>query len=190
MVVGDTLMATEKEKFLACLPYQPWDTELTADRTRAKNLCYQLNQTPFDQQDERQRIARELVNAKGEVWLEAPFHCDYGYRITVGERFYANHGCVILDSGGVVAGKDCMLGPNVVLTSVTHTLDRTERATGVEYGKPIVLGDDVWVGANATILPGVTIGDGAVIGAGAVVTKDIPANSVVAGVPARIIKRL
>lgn len=184
-------MATEKEKFLQGLPYHPWkEPELVADRARAKALCHRLNQTLPDQQEERQRIARELVNAAGEVYLEPQFQCDYGYQITVGHRFYANHGCVILDSGGFRAGDDCMLAPNVVITSVTHSLERAERKSGVEYGKPIVMGDDVWVGANATVLPGVTIGSNVVIGAGAVVTKDIPSNSVAAGVPARVIRNL
>ena len=184
-------MATEKEKFLQGLPYHPWkEPELVEDRARAKTLCYQLNQTLPTQEDERQRIARELVNAAGDVFLEPQFQCDYGYRITVGDRFYANHGCVILDSGGVTFGAGCMLAPNVVITSVTHSLDRDERATEVEYGKPIVVGNHVWIGANATVLPGVTIGDNAVIGAGAVVSRDIPANCVAAGVPARVIRRL
>ena len=182
---------TEKQKLLAGLPYHPWkEQELIQDRNRSKRLCWEIGNLSPDQQAERLKICQELVNATGEVYLEPPFSCDYGYLITVGHKFYANHGCVILDSGGFVAGDRCMLGPNVVISTVTHSVETAERATEIEYGKPIVFGNDVWIGANVTILPGVTLGDGVVVGAGSVVTKDLPAYGVYFGIPAKLHRKV
>jgi maltose O-acetyltransferase len=123
-----------------------------------------------------------------DAWVESPFHVDYGIHLQVGSNFYANHGCTILDCNRIQLGKNCLLAPHVCISAATHPLDPTLRASGAEYTAPITIGDNVWIGANATICPGVTIGNNVVVGAGAVVTKDFPDNVVIGGVPAKILK--
>jgi maltose O-acetyltransferase len=136
--------------------------------------------------DEWRALLGELIGELGaDVWLEPPFYCDYGSNIAVGERFYANTGCVVLDCEAVEIGARVKLGPGVQLLAVSHPLDATQRALGLEYGEPISIGDDVWIGGGAIVLGGVTIGNRAVVGAGSVVTHDVPSDAVVAGNPAR-----
>ena len=125
-----------------------------------------------------------------EIWVESDFRCDYGCNIYVGENFFANFNCVILDVCEVRIGKNCMLAPSVHIFTATHPLDPDERNSGRELGKPVIIGDNVWIGGNATINPGVTIGDNAVIASGAVVTKDVAPNTVVGGNPARVLKEI
>ena len=122
--------------------------------------------------------------------IEPPFHCDYGYNIHVGEKFYANFDCIILDVGEVRIGKNCLLAPRVCIFTVGHPIDPELRSTGVEAAKPVIIGDNVWIGGNTVINPGVTIGDNVVIGSGSVVTKDIPSNVVAVGNPCKPIKTL
>ena len=179
-------MRSEKDKMLAGELYDPLDPELVTARDRARDLCQDLNATREAQQEERRRILGELFGAGGDdVWMQPPFYCDYGSNIAVGERFYANTGCVVLDCEAVEIGARVKLGPGVQLLAVSHPLDAAQRALGLEYGEPISIGDDVWIGGGAIILGGLTIGDRAVVGAGSVVTHDVPADAVVAGNPAR-----
>jgi maltose O-acetyltransferase len=178
---------TEKVKMLAGEPYDAWDPELTEERNRAKNLCYELNQTSPLNIERRKKLAAQIIG-RDDAILESPFHCDYGYNLKVGKGFYANHGCTILDCNLITIGDNCLLAPHVVISAATHPLDAEARAAGVEFTAPISLGNNCWLGANSTIIPGVVLGDGVVVGAGAVVTKSFPSNVVVAGVPAKIIR--
>ena len=140
---------------------------------------------------ELETILRGLLGSAGSrLHVNQPFRCDYGCNTHVGENFFANFNLTILDEALVIIGDNCFIGPNVSIYTACHPLDPVERATGVEWAEPVVIGDDVWIGGGATITPGVTVGDGCVIGAGSVVTRDIPPRSVVAGVPARVIKTI
>lgn len=181
---------TEKEKMLAGEMYLPWDPELLAERQYAKALCFRLNQACPTETDRRQALIRELLPAAQEAWLESPFYCDYGYNIRTGKGFYANHGCILLDCAPIIIGDDCLLAPGVVISTATHPVDPVARAAGPEFAKAITIGSNVWIGANVTVCPGVTIGDNVVIGAGSVVVKDLPANSVCVGSPARAVRFL
>ena len=184
-------MKTEKEKMLAGELYQAFGPELTEERLNAKRLCRKLNGIPEDLLEERRAVLMELLGtSRPETYIESSFKCDYGYNIHVGENFYANYDLIILDVCRVTIGKNCMIGPRVSIYTAGHPLDAETRISGLEFGKPVTIGDNVWIGGNAVINPGVTIGDNVVIAAGAVVTKDIPANVVVAGVPAKAIREI
>lgn len=140
---------------------------------------------------EREAIIRELFGGCGEhVHINQPFRCDYGCNIYVGDKFFANFNLTILDEAPVRIGDRVLIGPNVSIYTACHPLDAAERGTFVEWAEPVTIGNDVWIGGSATILPGVTIGDGAIVGAGSVVTRDVPAGAVVGGNPARVIKKL
>lgn len=182
---------TEEEKMLAGEFYQAFDPTLLQQRQTAKQLCYQLNQTSPLEVATRKSIVRKLIPLSTlAIWVESPFHVDYGIHMEVGDNFYANHGCTILDCNKVKIGKNCLLAPHVCISAATHPIDPTLRAAGAEFTAPITIGDNVWIGANATICPGVRIGNNVVIGAGAVVTKDIIDDVVVAGVPAKVIRKV
>lgn len=182
---------TEKEKMLAGEFYQAWDDELMNERSRARQILHSLNQTKDTERHYRRQLVESLFGTVGaEYGIEPPFYCDYGYNIHVGEGFFANFNCTFLDVCPIRIGKRVLLGPNVQLYTATHPMDREKRASGLEAGKPITIGDDVWIGGNAVINPGVTIGDNVVIGSGAVVTKDLPSNVFAAGNPAKVIKPL
>ena len=178
---------TEKEKMLAGQEYDAWEPELLELRANAKQMCHQFNQLCPSETEKRNTLIRALISASGQCHIEANFFCDYGINIEVGDNFYANHNLVILDVCKVKIGNNVMFGPNVMLSTATHPLDPIARRS-TEYGKPICIGDDVWLGGNVSVLPGITIGDKAVIGAGSVVTKDIAGNGVYAGNPCRFIK--
>jgi len=178
----------EKDLMLAGKMYNPMDNELYEGRKRAKKLCYEYNHLDPDNQEKKNEILTKLIN-KGDVAIFEPnFFCDYGYNITVGESFYANHNCTILDVNTVKIGDNVMFGPGVHIYTATHPLDAKSRNSGREYGLPVVIGDNVWVGGNAVICPNVKIGNNAVIGSGTVVTKDVPDNALVVGNPGRIVK--
>jgi len=181
---------SEKEKMLAGEDYLLFDKELDDDREKAKLLCYKMNQLDSRNIEGRIDYLKELINCKDSAYVEPPFYCAYGYNITVGKRFFANHNCTILDTNKVDIGDYVMIGPNVQIAAACHPLDFMKRREGIEFSKPIKIEDDVWIGASAVILPGITIGKCSVVGAGSVVTKDVPANVVVAGNPAKIIKKL
>lgn len=184
-------MKTEKEKMIAGEMYDPMDKQLAEDRLRTRLLLKKLNDTAEDNLQQKNNIQQELLpNASQDLWLQTPFYCDYGYNITIGERVFFNFNCVVIDVAPVLIGNRTMFGPNVQIYTATHPINHVERSSGREYAKPIVIGEDVWVGGSAVICPGVTIGDRSVIGAGSVVTKDIPADSLAAGNPCRVIRKI
>jgi maltose O-acetyltransferase len=181
---------SEREKMLAGELYDPLDPELVQARTRARDLCLNLNATRESQQDERRRILLELFGAGGEdVWLQPPFFCDYGTNILLGKKCFFNFNCVVLDVCEVRVGDYTLFGPAVQIYTATHPLD-PELRRRQEFGKPIEIGSDVWVGGGAILCPGVKIGSRTVIGAGSVVTRDIPAAVFAAGNPCRVVRTL
>lgn len=180
---------SEKEKMIAGELYRAADPQLVAERRHARRLVRQYNES--DDVQERIKLLSQLFHQSGpQIEVEPPFRCDYGYNISVGDSFYANFGCVMLDVCKIEIGRNVMLGPNVQIYTASHPLDPEERNSGVENGKPIKIGDSVWIGGGAIINPGVTIGEGTTIGSGSVVTKDIPAHVVAVGNPCRVIKHL
>ena len=183
---------TEREKGLAGQLYNPnRDQALQAEMMRCKDFCHQYNQlSPLRGEERDALLTRILGKREGSLTILPPFYCDYGYRITVGENFYANHGLVILDGAPVTFGDNVFIGPNCCFSTAGHPLDVRERNKGLEFAMPITVGDSVWIGANVTVLPGVTIGNGAVIGAGSVVTRDIPAGVVAFGAPCRVVRHI
>lgn len=184
-------MKTEKEKMLAGELYLASGPELTNERLNAKRLCREFNALSEDLAEERRGVLQKLLGScPAGTHIESSFKCDYGYNIHLGENFYANFDLIILDVCPVTIGRNCMMGPRVSIYTAGHPLDVETRISGLEFGKPVSIGDNVWIGGNAVINPGVTIGDNVVVAAGAVVTKDIPANVVVAGVPAKIIRTI
>ncbi|RYD79067.1 MAG: sugar O-acetyltransferase [Sphingobacteriales bacterium] len=184
-------MKSEKQKMIAGEMYNPMDAELAADRIKTRLLLKTLNETREDEAEERGRILKSLLpNAKTDIWLQPPFYCDYGYNITVGERVFFNFNCVVLDVAPVSIGSRTLFGPNVQIYAATHPLNYIERSSGREYGKPVKIGEDVWIGGSAVICPGVTIGERTIIGAGSVVTKDIPGDVIAAGNPCKVIRQL
>jgi len=171
--------------------YDALDPQLTEDRMKARLLIKQLNDSREDQVEERNQILKELIPHAGEgLWLQPPFYCDYGYNIKVGERVFFNFNCVVLDVTQVTIGSRTLFGPNVQIYTATHPMNYRERATGLEYAKPITIGEDVWVGGSVVICPGVKIGNRCVIGAGSVVTKEIPPDVFAAGNPCKAIRTL
>lgn len=183
-------MKSEKEKMLAGDLYYAGDEELTKEREYARNLTFEFNHSKPSEKDKRREILKQLITAKDLFYIEAPFYCDYGYNIEVGENFYANYSCIILDVNKVKIGDNVLLAPNVQLYTAAHPIDPAERFTGKEYAKPIVIGNNVWIGGGAIICPGVKIGDNATIGAGSVVTQNISDNVMAAGNPCRVIKNI
>ncbi len=168
-----------------------YDTELIRERAACKELCFTYNNLRPAQEVERQALLKGLLGKTGKQFLiEQPFYCDYGYNIEIGENFYANVNCVILDGAKVRFGDNVFIAPNCGFYTAGHPLDATQRNKGLEYAYPIYIGHNVWIGAGCSILPGVTIGDNAVIGAGSVVNRDIPANVMAAGNPCKVIKVL
>lgn len=184
------MIKSEKEKMLAGDYYNASDEELVKERDYARNLTFEFNHLRPDEKEKKQEILKQLFNAKGSFYIEAPFNCDYGYNIEIGENFYANYGCIILDVNKVKIGENVLLAPNVQIYTAAHPIDPKERLTGKEYAKPIVIGNNVWVGGGTIICPGVKIGDNVTIGAGSVVTKDVPDNVIAVGNPCRVIKRI
>ena len=190
MEFTEKIKMTEKEKMEHQKLYNAnYDQELEEERTLCKTLCQKYNNLPVENIAERHEFIRTILGECGEhIHIEPDFWCDYGYRIKVGENFYANHGLVILDAGGVTFGHDVFLAPSCGFHTSGHPIDHERRNQGLEYAAPIVVGDNVWIGAGAQVMPGVTIGNNVVIGSGSIVTKDIPANSVAAGNPCRVIR--
>ncbi|MFG3597869.1 sugar O-acetyltransferase [Bradyrhizobium sp. RDI18] len=183
-------MQSERQKMLAGALYDPMDTELVEARARARNLCLDLNATREAQQEERRRILTELFGAGGEtVWMQPPFFCDYGSNIKLGERVFFNFNCVVLDVCPVKIGDFTLFGPAVQILTPMHPWNAEQRRKE-EFGKPIEIGSDVWVGGGAIILPGVRIGSRAVIGAGSIVARDIPVGVFAAGNPCRAVREI
>ena len=179
----------EKEKMLSGLLYDAnYDKALIDERIKCKSLCYEYNNLSPDKTEKRKELIKQILGSTKNFLIEQPFQCDYGYNISIGENFYANHNLIILDPGKVEFGDNVFIGPNCAFYTPEHPLDAETRNKGLEYAKPIKVGNNVWLGGNVVVLGGVTIGDNSVIGAGSVVTKDIPPNSVAVGNPAKVIK--
>jgi maltose O-acetyltransferase len=181
-------MSSERAKMLAGELYDPLDPVLTAGRARARDLCHALNATREADRDARRSLLVDLFAAGGDsVWMQPPFFCDYGSNIELGERVFFNFNCVVLDVCRVEIGAFTLFGPAVQIYTPMHPLDAGRRRQQ-EYGNPVTIGEDVWVGGGALILPGVRIGSRAVIGAGSVVTRDVPDDVFAAGNPCRVIR--
>ena len=183
-------MPSERERMLAGELYDAMDPELVAARTRARDLCQALNATREGDAEARRAILAALFGKGGDsVWMQPPFWCDYGTNIELGERVFFNFNCTVLDACPVTIGDFTLFGPGVQLLTPLHPLDAALRRRE-EYGKPIAIGSDGWVGGGALILPGVRIGSRAVIGAGSVVTRDVPDGLFAAGNPCRVIRQI
>ena len=183
---------TEKEKMLAGEIYNAnYDEELIKERIEVKDKCFEYNNIKPSNIEGRTKLLKEILGKYEETfYIEQPFICDYGYNIEIGKNFYANHNLVILDGNKVEFGDNVFVAPNCAFYTAGHPLDYKERNKGLEYAKPIKVGNNVWIGRNVTVLPGVSIGENVVIGAGSVVTKDIPSNVIAVGNPCRVIKEI
>ncbi|PXY01486.1 sugar O-acetyltransferase [Marinifilum breve] len=184
-------MKSEKEKMLSGELYNASDDELSKERLKARLLIKELNDSREDEESKRLGIIKELIPTSGDnLWLEPPFYCDYGINMIIGDNVFFNFNCVVLDVAHVKIGDRTKMGPNVQIYTATHPMNYKERASGLELGKAITIGNDLWIGGAAIICPGVTIGDRTVIGSGSVVTKDIPSDVFAAGNPCKIIREL
>lgn len=171
--------------------YNPFDEELWTLHEKALELVEELNRTGFIRCAENKPILRKLLpNTHETLTVQPPFFCDFGFHIRGGENGFINYNCTMLDTAPITLGRNVLIGPNVQLYAPMHPIDYRERAEGIEHGEPITIGDDCWIGGGAIICPGVTIGHRCIIAAGAVVTKDIPDDSMAAGVPAKVIREL
>lgn len=169
--------------------YDPLDHTLSIDRRNARLLIKKLNDLADDEEEQKQQVVKELIPMQGNnFWLQPPFYCDYGYNIQLGDKVFFNFNCVILDVMKVTIGDHTLFGPAVQIYTATHPVHWKERASGLEFAKPITIGSHVWIGGGAIVCPGVTIGDRTIIGAGSVVTKDIPADVIAGGNPCKVLK--
>lgn len=181
----------QKERMLAELPYKAWLDGLTEERVACRLKVQEFNGLRPDEHERRDELIRSLFGKTGKIInIEAPFRCDYGSNIEVGNNFYANFNCTILDVGKVTIGENVMFAPNVSIYTAGHPVHPVSRNSGYEYGIAITIGDNVWVGGNVIINPGVTIGSNVVIGAGSIVTKDIPDNVIAVGSPCKVIREI
>ena len=179
---------TEREKMLAGQLYNPFDEELLAMRLQARLITQKFNSSSADEIGKREELLKKLFGLTGEkILVEPSFQCDYGFNIYVGDNFFMNFNCVILDVAEVRIGKNCMISPQVGIYTATHPVNTKERNSGLEYAKPITIGDNCWIGGHATINPGVSLGNNVVVASGAVVTKSFGSNLVIGGNPARVI---
>ena len=184
-------MTTEKEKMLAGEAFKTGDAELMTDKKNARILAEKYNHSSEDDLETRKALLKELFGRCGDkIMIKPPFHCDYGYQIFVGENFFANFDCVFLDAAPIEIGDNCMIGPKTCIYAISHPLNPEERQKGIGLPEKVVIGDNVWIGGGVTILPGVHLGDNVIVGAGSVVTKSFPSNVMIAGNPAKIIKKL
>lgn len=183
---------TEKEKCAAGMLYDAnYDKDLLRERDICKDICFEYNNTkPSELYKKKELLVKLLGKTKGDFTIQAPFWCDYGYNIELGENFYANHNLLILDGAKVTFGDNVFIAPDCGFYTAGHPIDYERRNQGLEYAYPITVGDNVWIGAGVRVCPGVTIGNNVVIGAGSVVTKDIPDNTVAAGVPCKVLRNI
>ncbi|WVD66254.1 sugar O-acetyltransferase [Orbus sturtevantii] len=180
-------MATEKEKMLSALLYHPAADELNYERLSAQDYCFKFNQLEPSATQPRLDILHQLLNNFGFGSIIMPgFWCDYGYNIRIGDHFFANFNCIMLDAAPITFGDHVLIGPNCSFYTSGHPLDVKQRNSGVEYAYPITVGNNVWFGGNVVVLPGITIGDNCVIGAGSIITKSIADNSIAIGNPCRV----
>lgn len=182
---------TEKERMLSGNLYVAADSELRKMSTRSRALLDAFNTTRFADFEKRQEILYELFGKVGKnAHVNKPFYCDYGAHIEVGDNFYANFDCIILDVNKVIIGNNVMFAPRVCIYTAGHPIDKDVRNEQLEFGKAVRIGNDVWIGGNVVINPGVTIGDNVVIGSGSVVTKDIPSNVIAYGNPCKVYRKI
>lgn len=179
------------QRMRANLPYIASKDGLPEMRLKAQQLCFEINSLPPVEAEKRQYLFSQLLGkTKSRFYIESPFRCDYGCNIEIGEDFFSNYNCTILDVGKVTIGDRVMFAPNVSIYTAGHPIDAKLRSSGYEYGIDVTIGDDVWIGGNVVINPGVTIGSNVVIGSGSVVTKDIPSGVIAAGNPCRVIRAI
>ncbi len=182
---------TEQDRMRSGLLYHPGDQRLSAARELAKRLTWRYNQMDPTDWDGRTALLRELLGHLGEdSWIEPSFRCDYGCNITLGDGVFINYDCVFLDVAPITIGNRVLIAPQAGLYTAGHPLDPEVRASGLEFGRPITLEDDVWLGGHVTVCPGVTIGSGSVVAAGSVVTRDIPSGVIAAGNPCKVLRPL
>jgi acetyltransferase-like isoleucine patch superfamily enzyme len=181
----------QKERMLAGLPYKAWLDGLSEERMENKLKIHEYNLLRPDEKNKMNELIKDILGKTGDsVFIEQPFHCDYGKNIEVGNNFFANYNCTILDVGKVIIGENVQFAPNVSLYTAGHPIHPESRNSGYEYGIGITIGDNVWLGGNVVVNPGVHIGNNVVIGAGSVVTKDIPDNMVAVGNPCKVIREI
>ena len=178
----------EKEKMIQGLIYNPVSPQLILDRDKASRICHRYNKRTFHEVNMRNRTMKKFLHTKGNFWIKPPFYCDYGYNIFIGKDVMVHYNCVFLDVCPIHIGDHTLIGPNSQLYTACHSLDAQERKENKEFGKPIHIGSNVWIGGGVIILPGITIGDNVIIAAGSVVTKDIPSNTIAGGNPCTIIR--
>ena len=183
---------SEKEKMLLGMLYDAnYDSELISDRARSKDICHTFNQLlPSNSARQKELIESLLGCIKGTFVITAPFWCDYGYNIEIGDNFYANHNCIFLDAAKIKLGDNVFIAPNCCFSTAGHPLDSEQRSKGLEFARPITVGSNVWFGVGVSVLPGVTIGNNTVIGAGSIVTKDIPEGVVAIGNPCKVLRKI
>ena len=182
---------TEWERLQQGLIYNDFDEDLFNRRVKAKKLFRAYNKTEDDETELRYNLMQQLFKEVGKnVWIEPDFKCEFGKNIKIEDNVYINFGCVILDCAEVTIGSHTLIGPNVGLYAVNHSIDALERINGGCCGKPIHIGKNVWLGGDVKVLPGVTIGDNTIIGTGSIVTKDIPSNVIAAGNPCKVIREI
>ncbi len=186
------LFFKEKPKMLKGELYNAGlDFHLFSEKQNCKKLCYKYNQISPEKIAERNNLIERILGKIGKSFLiEQPFMCDYGYNIEIGEQFCSSHNLLILDPAKVKFGDNVLVGPNCSFYTAIHPINTEERIEGLEQAKPIIVGNNVWIGGNVTVLPGVTIGDNSIVGAGSIVKKDVPSNCVVAGNPCIVIKKI
>lgn len=185
-------MKSEKEKMLSGELYDAnYDLDLIAERKSCKAVLHEINTLSPTDDEKRYELLRDILGkVKSRFIIESPFHCDYGYNIELGENFYMNVNCVVLDEAKVTFGDNVFVAPNCAFYTAGHPFDVEQRNRGLEYARPITVGNNVWIGGNVVVVPGVSIGDNCVIGAGSVVTKDIPANSLAVGNPCKVVRKI
>ncbi len=178
------------EKMLSGMLYNGSNvSELVEKRVVCKDLCHEYNTLKPSQLDERNHLIKKIIGRIGKnFWIEQNFWCDYGENIVIGDNFYSNHNLVILDCAKVTFGDNCFIAPNCGFYTAGHPIDYVQRNSGLEFAKPITVGNNVWIGGNVVVLPNVTIGDNTVIGAGSVVTRDIPSNVIAIGNPCKVLR--
>ncbi len=184
-------MLSEKKKMISGQPYKANDTELIQERLTIREILYDFNHTRPAESNKAQILIRKIFGQVGKnCFVEPDFKCDYGYNITVGDNFYANFNCIILDCAKVTIGNNVFFAPNVNIYTAGHPIHQDLRLQEIEYAFPVTIGNNVWIGGNVVINPNITIGDNVVIGSGSVVTKDIPKNVIAAGNPCKVVREI
>lgn len=167
------------------------DKDIIKKRIECADLCYDFNMCrPSDSEKQNEILQKIIGNIKGEYFITQPFHCDYGFNVSIGKNFYSNYNLTILDGARVTFGDNVFIAPNCVFSTAGHAIDSEQRNQGLEIALPITVGNSVWIGANVTVLPGVTIGNDVIIGAGSVVNRDIPDGVIAVGVPCKVIRKI